>query len=149
MTPPITLSVADVSAPAATTGSGPLAGADGGPAIAVLRLRGTVDRADLAAACAALLAAGPAPRLLVDVREVTAPYPDTSRVQLAAHLVVHFLDSRIALLAQQDAIKGVTAGIVSRAGGQLRKFWREPDARQWLLSQSLPQPGDARPPSDS
>lgn len=121
-------------------------GTDG---IAVLRLHGEVTRSDLSAACEAVRSAGPAPLLLVDVREITPPYPDTARVQLAAHLVVHFLDSRIALLARQDAIKGVTAGIVSRAGGQLRKFWREPDARQWLLSQALLRPGDARPASDS
>lgn len=116
--------------------------------ISVLRLRGAVTRTELSTACEALRAAGPAPLLLLDVRDVTPPYPDTARVQLAAHLVVHFLDSRIALLAQQDAIKGVTAGIVSRAGGQLRKFWREPDARQWLLASS-PRSGDKAPTAAS
>lgn len=127
MTATATLSEAP---PAATGGMAP---ADQLP-VQVLTLAGVITRASLDQACRQLAQAGPVPRLLVDLREIEGPRPDSARVQLACHLVVYFASSSIALLARKESINRVTEGIVVSAGVRLRQFWREDAALEWLRS---------------
>lgn len=102
--------------------------------VQVLALRGVVTRAILDQACRQLAQSGPVPRLLVDLRDIEGPRPDSARVQLACHLVVYFAESSIALLAHKESINRVSEGIVVSAGVRLRQFWREDAALEWLRS---------------
>ncbi len=105
------------------------------PAHHTLKFSGPLTREALHRACRSLADAGPVARLLVDLRDVPLPRPDSARIQLACHLVVYFFDARIALLATKESINHVSEGVAARAGMLVHQFWREDAAMDWLLSQ--------------
>jgi hypothetical protein len=107
----------------------------------ILKFSGPLTREALHRACLALAEAGPVERLLVDLREVPLPRPDSARIQLACHLVVYFFDARVALLAAKESINHVSEGVAARAGMLVQQFWREEAALAWLLSDAPAAPG--------
>lgn len=88
-----------------------------------------------------LLEAQGATRLLLDLHGLceseTAP-PD--KYFLGCLLVAHLTEVRCAVLLPKEYITGLLTRVGAEAGVQLRTFWNEGSARQWLESARVAAP---------
>lgn len=74
-----------------------------------------------------------APRLLLDLHGLcSADAPPPDKYFLGCLLVAHLTETRCAVLLPKEHITGLLARVGAEAGVQLRTFWSDSSARQWL-----------------
>lgn len=74
-----------------------------------------------------------AARLLLDLHGLCSPdAPPPDKYFLGCLLVAHLDEARCAVLLPKEHITGLLARVGAEAGVQLRTFWSDSSARQWL-----------------